>query len=98
MRRKNYKGKCEKRRVSKCKDVCRTYNDIQYAYSEMLQHDNQIKEFQCNVLTQTSHTENQPKAHKLGQKQQFNITQPKQYAKNHANKQVNAIQSWRAMN
>ena len=48
--------------------------------------------------TQTSHTENQPKARNIGKKRQSNITQPEQYAKNYANRQVNVRQSSRAMN
>ena len=32
MRKKNFKGRCEKRRLPKCEDVCRTYDGIQYAY------------------------------------------------------------------
>ena len=50
MRKKNYKGRCEKRTISKCKDVCKTYDAIQYAYSKILEQDNNIKEIQCNVL------------------------------------------------
>lgn len=50
MRKLNYKGQCEKRRVSKCKDVCKTYDQIQSAYSEYLQNDDEIVEFRCNVV------------------------------------------------
>lgn len=50
MRNKNYKGRCEKRTLSKCQGICRTYDTIQYAYADQLQNDNSIKEFQCNVL------------------------------------------------
>lgn len=49
MKKKNYKGKCEKISISKCKDVCRTYNKIQYVYANILQNDNNIKEIKCNV-------------------------------------------------
>ena len=49
MRKKNYKGRCEKRILSKCKGVCRTYDDIQFAYAELLQNFEDIREFQCNV-------------------------------------------------
>ena len=49
MRKQNYKGRCEKRMVSKCADVCRTYSEIQSAYVELLQSDNNIAEFRCNV-------------------------------------------------
>lgn len=50
MRKKNYKGRCEKRTVGKCKDVCKTYDTVQYAYSKILEQDSNIKEIQCNVL------------------------------------------------
>jgi hypothetical protein len=50
MRKKNYKGRCEKRMLSKCQDVCRTYDAIQYAYADVLQEDPEIKEIRCNVL------------------------------------------------
>ena len=49
MRKKNYKGRCEKRVLSKCKDVCRTYNEIQYAYADILQNDDNVKTFECNM-------------------------------------------------
>ena len=50
MRKKNYKGRCEKRIISKCKDVCKTYDAIQYAYSEVLEQDKNVREIRCNVL------------------------------------------------
>ena len=50
MRKKNYKGRCEKRVLSKCKEVCRTYDDIQSAYAELLQKSDSITEMRCNVL------------------------------------------------
>ena len=50
MRKKSYKGKCEKRRVEKCSDVCRTYDAIQYAYVNILEENPDITEFQCNVI------------------------------------------------
>ena len=50
MRKKNFKGRCEKRSLSKCHDVCRTYDPIQYAYADMLQADDDIAEIRCNVL------------------------------------------------
>ncbi len=49
MRKKNYKGRCQKRRLSKCKDVCKTYDDISYAYADLLQADDDIQEFRCHV-------------------------------------------------
>ena len=50
MRKKNYKGRCEKRVLGKCRDVCRTYDSIQYAYADMLQESEDVKEIRCNVL------------------------------------------------
>jgi len=49
MRKKNYKGRCEKRSISKCKEICRTYDAIQYAYADILQASEDIKEIRCNV-------------------------------------------------
>lgn len=53
MRKKGFKGRCEKRVVSKCREVCRTYDPIQSAYVDQLQEDDFIREFQCNVLLNT---------------------------------------------
>lgn len=50
MKKQNFKGKCEKKQLSKCVGVCRTYSDIQSIYAEKLQQNEEIKEFQCNVL------------------------------------------------
>ena len=50
MRKKNYKGRCEKRTLAKCKDVCRTYDTIQFTYADMLESNKDIKEIRCNVL------------------------------------------------
>lgn len=50
MKKKNYKGRCEKRSLSKCIGVCRTYDEIQFHYADMLQTDDTITEFRCNVL------------------------------------------------
>ena len=50
MRKKNYKGRCEKRMVPKCTEVCRTYDPIQSAYADHLAADSSIQEFKCNVL------------------------------------------------
>ena len=49
MRKKNYKGRCEKRTISKCEEVCRTFDSIQYAYADVLQASEEIKEIRCNV-------------------------------------------------
>lgn len=49
MRKKNFKGRCEKRKIDKCAGVCRTYDAIQYAYADLLQASDEIKEIRCNV-------------------------------------------------
>ena len=38
-----------KRKLSKCKDICRTYNDIQFSYANLLEADESVSEFRCNV-------------------------------------------------
>lgn len=50
MRKKNFKGRTEKRRLAKCKEVCKTYDAIQYAYAEILSTCPDVTEFRCNVL------------------------------------------------
>ena len=49
MRKKNFKGRCEKRTLGKCKGVCKTYDKIQSAYADILQNDDDIIEIRCNV-------------------------------------------------
>lgn len=49
MRKKNFKGRCEKRTISKCAEVCRTFDPIQYAYADVLQASEDINEIRCNV-------------------------------------------------
>ena len=49
MRKVNYKGRCTKRKLSKCTDVCRTFDEIQTKAAEMFQADDEIVEFRCNV-------------------------------------------------
>ncbi len=50
MRKKNFKGRCEKRMIGKCVEVCRTYDAIQYAYADLLQASDEVVEIRCNVL------------------------------------------------
>lgn len=50
MRKKNYKGRCEKRMIAKCADICKTYDAVQYAYADKLASRNDIVEIRCNVL------------------------------------------------
>lgn len=48
MRKKGFRGvRCEKRMLSKCKGVCRTHDALEYAFADMLQADDEVKEFQC---------------------------------------------------
>ena len=49
MRKKSYKGRCEKRKLDKCIEVCRTYDSLQYAYADLLATDDSILEIKCNV-------------------------------------------------
>lgn len=49
MRKKNYKGRCEKRKIDKCAEVCRTYDPIQSVYADMLAVDESVREIRCNV-------------------------------------------------
>ncbi len=49
MRKKNFKGRCDKHTISKCDEVCRTFDPIQYAYADVLQASEDIKEIRCNV-------------------------------------------------
>lgn len=50
MRRKGFKGRCEKKSLSKSKEICRTYDSIQGKYAEKLEESPEIKEIRCNVL------------------------------------------------
>ena len=54
MRKKNYKGRCEKRSLSKCTEICRTFDVIQYAYADILPQDNTIRDIRCNVPLDSS--------------------------------------------
>ncbi len=50
MRKKGYKGRCETRSLSKSVGICRTYEPLPSAYADRLEADEQVKEFECNVL------------------------------------------------
>lgn len=49
MRKQKYKGRCEKRILSKSDEVCRFYSDLQSKYADKLDSDNGIKQIHCNV-------------------------------------------------
>lgn len=50
MRKKGFKGRCSKRTLMKCKEVCRTYDPIQFAYADLLDKNEMIQEIKVNVL------------------------------------------------
>ena len=66
---------------SSVKEIAIFFNDSPEIYLEYI------------LFTQTSHTQKQPKAHKLEKENQLTITQSEQYAKNRANRQANEIKS-----
>ena len=49
MRKRNFKGRCDKRQIPKCAGICRTYDEIQRAYSDALASSDDIVEIRCNV-------------------------------------------------
>lgn len=59
MRKKNYKGRCQKKSLNKCDGVCRTYDDIQYIYADKLESDNNIKEIRCNIILDEKFNDNE---------------------------------------
>ena len=48
MRNTNSKVRCEKRQLNKCKEVVKTYNEVQCAFADVLEGDASIREFICN--------------------------------------------------
>lgn len=50
MHKKDYKGRCEKKTLTKSKEICRTYDPIQNKFADMLNDSPDIKEIRCNVL------------------------------------------------
>lgn len=51
MRSKNFKGsKCVKMKLSKSDEVVRTFDNIQTAYAQILDKNENIKKIQCNVV------------------------------------------------
>ena len=59
MKKFDYKGRCIKRQLSKCKEVCRSYSEMQDDYARFLEIDDNVKEFICNVkLEDDPETEN----------------------------------------
>lgn len=50
MRRKGFKGRTEKKALSKSKGVVKLYDEIQSIYADILQSDSEIVEIRCNVF------------------------------------------------
>lgn len=49
MRKKNFKGRCEKRKLPKMEGICATYDKVQYATADYLSEQEEITEIRCNV-------------------------------------------------
>lgn len=50
MRKKTYKGRCEKRSLEKFTTICKTYDPIQTAYANILVKNKDVSEVRCNVI------------------------------------------------
>ena len=50
IRKKNYKGRCEKRAVAKCDGICKTYDRLQDRMVDILSEDRSVRKIRCNVL------------------------------------------------
>ena len=50
MRNKSSNVQVTKKRLSKCEGVFRSYSDIQLQYANLLESDDSILEFKCNVV------------------------------------------------
>lgn len=57
MIKKNYKGRCIKKSVGKSKEVCKTYNEIQLAYLDVLQNNADITQIKCSIPLDGSDSE-----------------------------------------
>ena len=49
MRKKNYKGRCEKQSLEKLTTICKTYDPIPSAYANILVKNKDVAEVRCNV-------------------------------------------------
>lgn len=50
MQKKNYKGRCIKKKSKKSNEVCKVYSDLAEKYLELLEASEDIKEIRTNVL------------------------------------------------
>lgn len=57
MRKKNYKGRCEKRTISKSNEICKFYDQIQSKFADILNDDPDIQEIRCNVILSGTDTD-----------------------------------------
>ena len=49
MRSKDFKGRCTKMKLKKCKEIARLYDQIQIAYATILDNSPEIMSIECNV-------------------------------------------------
>ena len=49
MRNSKSKVRCEKRKLPKCEDLLRLYSSMQSKFADLLQENDSVKSFQCNV-------------------------------------------------
>ena len=49
MRKKNYKGRCEKQTLEKFTSICKTYDPVQTAYARLLVQNQKVTEIRCNI-------------------------------------------------
>ena len=49
MKKKNYKGRCEKQALDKFTTICKTYDPIQTAYANILVNNKDVIKVRCNV-------------------------------------------------
>ena len=53
MRNSKSKVRCEKRKLSKCEDLLRLYSPMQSRFADLLQADDSVKTFLCNVMLES---------------------------------------------
>ena len=56
MRNSKSKVRCEKRKLPKCEDLLRLYSPMQSRYADLLQADDSVKTFRCNVPLESCDT------------------------------------------
>lgn len=66
MRKKTYKGRCEKRSLEKFTSICKTYDPIQSAYANILVKNKDIAEVRCNITRAQAEPINEEKENETG--------------------------------